>query len=248
MYNYKKKSAIILLPLFLLVYLASCSVQKYISYIDELSNERAIFSADNRLERIASLWTGHFSNKQVIQEGTTTTEVEQELIGRRVWQKKRPGEYWMYIGWFHANSYEKALSSGLAQITRISPDTSFMTFNRFASPESIPVFEWTKDQPFEDLTKEDLILAQEGCGSFIVSLGKNKYEMIAHKACFDPMSDLVQYFKINCTLSPKGILFNTLFLDKNKEVTVYYKDNRFDRFNKKELEEKYERTVLTSGS
>lgn len=238
----------LLLASLFLMSLASCSVQKSNTYIDELSNKEAILSANNRLEQIANLWTGHFSNKQAIKDGATTTDLEQEIIGRRIWKKNRPGEYWLYTGWFQSGSYEKAIAASIAQITRISPDTAFIAFYNFAAPETVPAFEWTQDQPFKNLSKDDLLPREEGCGSFIIRVGEGKYKMVANEACFGPMSDLVKYYKINGVLSPEHILFNTLFLNGEKEFVFSHKDNRFDRFNKKELEQKYEQTVLTSGS
>lgn len=229
-----------LLVLVVLLSLASCSNYKDVVYINELTQSQA---SNNRLERITNLWVGHFSNKKHL-ETTGQATAEQEIIGRRIWKKSRVDEYWIYAGWFQTGSYESALSSSIAQITRISRDTAFITFYKIKDGVEIDLYEWKKDKPFEKLKRSDLESCGEGCGSFLVEAEDGSYKVIANKPCYSPMSDQLKYYEIDATMTPTAIVFNTRFLDAQFNVLVNYKDNTFSRFSRSELEKKYESFAL----
>lgn len=235
----------LLLASLFVIGLASCSVQKSNTYIDELSNKENIFATNNRLEQVANLWIGHFSNKATVLSGTV--KAEQEVIGRRVWKKKRPNECWIYIGWFQAGSYEKALSGGLANIRRIAPDTLIMEWYDFIDAESMVPFEWAKDQPFNQFNKDELKPRSQDCGSIVIPKDDNTYEIISQAPCYRAMSDAVKYFKFTGTLSADILTFHTEFLNDKKEFLFAQRDNHYNRFSKEELENKYKNVVLTSN-
>lgn len=222
-----------------LFYLTSCSTQKTNIYISELT-QNPNKKTNNRLEQITNLWVGHFSNKASIEEGNSQMNVEQEIIGRRIWKKNRVGEYWIYAGWFQTDSYESALSSSIAQISKISPDTSFITFYRIKEGVEIDAYEWRKDAPFNNLKRSDLESSGEGCGSYIVRTQDGEFQAIAHNPCYSPMSAELRYYKIDAQLNKSGIIFNTKFLNDQMKVLIHYKDNTFLRYNKAQLEKKYE--------
>lgn len=232
----KNISLLSLLVLVTLLSFTSCSNLKDVVYINELTQDKV---SNNRLERITNLWVGHFSNQSSLKAGSDMT-AEQEIIGRRIWKKERVGEYWIYAGWFQTDSYESALSSSIAQITRISPDTAFITFYSIKEGVTIDPYEWKKDKPFNQLKRSDLQSCGEGCGSFIVAKGTEAYDVIANQPCYSPMSAQLKYYAIDATMQPSSITFNTKFLDDQFNVLVHYKDNTFTRFNRAELEKKYE--------
>jgi hypothetical protein len=232
-----------LLIIVVLLSFASCSSPKTSVYVNELT-QKSNNKSSNKLEQITNLWVGHFSNKASLEEGNSQVNVEQEIIGRRIWEKERFGEYWIYTGWFQADSYESALSSSIAQVTKISPDTAFITFYRIKEGVTIDEYEWRKAQPFNNLRRVDLESSGEGCGSYLVKSGDGAYRVIANNPCYNPISENIQYYKIDATLKEAGIVFNTKFLDEKFNVLVHYKDNEFLRYTKAELEEKYKSFVL----
>lgn len=232
--------------LFIIVVLCtfvSCSSTKSNIYIEQLT-EHSNNESLNKLEQITNLWVGHFSNKASIEKGNSSTSVEQEIIGRRIWEKERFGEYWIYTGWFQTGAYESALSSSIAQITKISPDTAFITFFRIKEGVTIDKYEWKKNQPFNNLKRLDLESCGEGCGSYLVKSGDGAYQVIAKNPCYNPVSEQLQYYKIDATLKKGTIVFDTKFLDKDFNVMVHYKNNTFLKYNKAELEKKYKSFVF----
>lgn len=232
----------LLLIVIVLLSFASCTTTKTNIYIDELT-QNPNKKSDNKLEQITNLWVGHFSNKAFV-EANSDKGGEQEVICRRIWKKERFGEYWIYAGWFQTDSYESALSSSIAQITKISPDTAFITFYRIKEGLNIDEYEWRKDAPFDNLKTTDLESSGEKCGSYLVKTTDGDYEAIAHGPCYSPMSADLKYYKIDAVLKNKGIFFNTKFLDAQFNVLIGYKNNAFLRLNKAELERKYENFVL----
>lgn len=232
----KKVSLLSLVACILLLYFSSCSNFKDMVYINELTQENV---SKNRLERITNRWVGHFSNKN---DKNKTSE--QEIIGRRIWKKSRVDEYWIYLGWFQTNSYESALSSSLAQITRIAPDTAYITFYQIKEETKIDPFEWKKDEPFEQLKRSDLEACRTSCGSFVVERSDGSCEVVANGPCYSPISNQIKYYKIDATLTASNILFHTKFLDKHFNVLIAYKNNVFSRFTRSELKKKYENFAL----
>ncbi|WMX14957.1 hypothetical protein [Aureispira sp. CCB-E] len=226
-------------------FFASCSTTNSSIYIDELT-QNPNKNTNNRLEHITNLWVGHFSNKMSIEKGYADTNVEQEIIGRRIWKKNRFGEYWIYSGWFQAGAYESALSSSIAQITKVSPDTAFIAFYRIKDRVEVDAYEWQKDEPFDNLKPSDLENCGEGCGSYLVREKDGSYRAIAKNPCYSPISAELKYYKIDAKLKKTSIVFNTKFLDEQLNVLVHYKDNTFFRFNKSELEKKYENFALAN--
>jgi hypothetical protein len=224
---------------------ASCSTTKTSVYIEELT-QSSVKKSNNRLEQITNLWVGHFSNKGFVEKNKTQGNIEQEVIGRRIWRSNRVGEHWIYTGWFQAGSYESALSSSIAQISKISPDTSFITFYRIKEEVNIDDYEWRKDAPFDKLKRSDLESSGDGCGSYLVKRADGGYDAIANNPCYSPMSAELEYYKIDAKLEPTGITFNTKFLDRQFNTVIAYKDNVFLRFNKIELEKKYESLLTTN--
>lgn len=215
-----------------LVAFTSCSNLKDVVYINELTQEKI---AKNRLERITNLWVGHFSNK-----GHEHGNAEQEIIGRRIWKKNRVDEYWIYTGWFQTDSYESALASSIAQVTRISPDTAFITFYGIKDDIEIDQYEWKKDQPFKNLKRSDLEDRGEGCGSFIIEQEGGGYKVIANKPCHNPISAQIQYYEIDAKMNSSAITFSTRFLDNQFNVVMTNDGAIFSRFTRSELEKKYE--------
>lgn len=230
-----------LLPLFavtaaLLWGFTSCSNYKDVVYINELTQTNV---SKNRLEHIANLWVGHFYNKE-----SAPTTGAQEIIGRRIWKQDRVDEHWVYLGWFQTDAYETALSSSLAQITKIAPDTAFITFYQIKEGIAIDPYEWKKDEPFKDLKRTDLRSGGEGCGSFIVAKDDGSYKVSANKPCYSAISTNINYYEIDAVLRPTQILFNTRFLDDQFNLVMSYKDNTFTRFTRTELEDKYEKFTM----
>ncbi|MGH1335704.1 MAG: hypothetical protein ACRBFS_06215 [Aureispira sp.] len=221
-----------LTTLLALIAFTSCSNIKDVVYINELTQEKI---SKNRLERITNLWVGHFSNK-----GQEQGNAEQEIIGRRIWKKNRVDEHWIYTGWFQTDSYESALSSSIAQITRISPDTAFITFYRIKDNIEIDPYEWKKDQPFKELKRSDLESCGEGCGSFIVDQEGGDYQVIANKPCHSPISAQIQYYEIDAKMTTSNITFSTRFLDSQFNIVMTNEGSIFSRFTRSELEKKYE--------
>lgn len=227
--------------LFIIVVLCtfvSCSSTKSNNYINKLT-ERSGENTTNRLEQITNLWVGHFSNKNSIGNGSSI-DAEQEVIGRKIWEKERMGEYWIYTGWFQADSYESALSSSIAQITKVSPDTAFITFYRIKEGLNIDKYEWRKDNPFSQLKLSDLESCGDGCGSFLVKGDNGTYQVLANKPCYDPISAKLKYYTVDATLSYTELIFNTKYLDDQLNTLMHYKNNTFSRLNKAELQKKYE--------
>jgi len=227
-----------LLVILVLLTFVSCSTTKSTVYIDELT-QKPKKESNNRLEEITNLWVGHFSNKDFVEKSNNEMNVEQEIIGRRIWAENRIGEYWVYLGWFQTNYYESALSSNISQIVRISPDTALIVSYRIKDGIDIGKYEWIKDKPFHNLKRNDIEICGEGCGSYIVKSKDGAYDVITKTPCYSPISDQLKYYTLDAKMNKEGIIFDTKFLDDKFNTLVHYTDNAFLRFNKKELEYKY---------
>lgn len=237
---FKQSHIVVFIALTIILTFTHCSNFKDVVYINELTQNKV---SENRLERITNHWVGHFSNKESL-KNNSQVKSEQELIGRRIWKKNRVGEYWIYAGWFQAGSYEKALSSNVAQITRISPDTAFITFYKIKDGLEIKDYEWKKDDPFKTIKRSDLESRGEGCGSFIVEKENGNYQVFANQPCYSPMSAQIKYYKINATLTSNKIIMNSRFLDDQFNVVLQHDNHIYSRFNRSELEKKYKDFAL----
>lgn len=230
--NIKKISSFVVLVIVLLSFIG-CSNFKEVVYINELTQKN---STKNRLERITNLWVGHFSNKE---QGANLGN--QETIGRRIWQKKRVDEYWLYLGWFQKDSYESALSSNIARVTKISPDTAFITFYQIKDNVEVDPYEWRKDEPFSDLNRSDLKDCRAGCGSFIVKRNDGAYDVIAKGPCYGPISDKIKYYEVNAVLTSEQVSLSSRFLDEKFNLVMARENNTYYKLTRPELEVKYER-------
>lgn len=218
----------------------SCVPTQSATYLEELSTSPKKNSTD-RLDQIANLWTGHFTNQQYIQSGKAAVNIEQEFIGRRIWRTERVGEYWLFLGWYPAGLYANPLSANIAQITRIAPDTAFITFYGIdrARLNANP-YEWAAERPYTDLRPDDLIHCGDGCGSYIVRDNKSNYQLVAGKApCYEDLSDVVKAYYINASVRSDRVVFNSYLLDHKNDTAVYYQDNTFQRLNRRALEKYY---------
>lgn len=237
------------LSFFFLLIMGSCNSNRVpVEQIDTMTKSSQDKVSNNRLERMANAWVGHFSNRKHIESGDTEMTIEQELIGRRIWKKARINEHWIYTGWYPANSYTTPLATSIAEITKIAPDTAFITFYRLPQhlKDKVDPYEWAKPQPFEEIERADLLSNGEDCGCYIVRGEKGGYELIAKGACYDDISDQLKYYIINATMKSDRIAFNTRLLDAEQKEMVNYQNNVFYRMNKKELEKKYVELPLTS--
>jgi hypothetical protein len=203
-------------------------------------------ATNNRLERMAMAWEGHFSNRKLIESGKTEMTIEQELIGRRIWKKARINEHWIYMGWYSAGSYANPLTSSIAEITKIAPDTAFITFYRLPENKEVDPYEWVKPVPFEQIERSDLISNGEDCGCYIVRGRKGGYKLIAKGDCYDDISDQLKFYRIDADMKTDKIAFDIRLKDDQGQEMVRYENNVFYRMSKKELERKYGALQLTS--
>ncbi len=231
----------------LVLFLGSCNSNRVpVEQIETMTQTNNNKASNNRLERIANAWEGHFSNRKQVESGKSEMTIEQELIGRRIWKKSRIGERWIYMGWYSAGSYANPLTNSIAEITKVSPDTSFITFYRIPESKELDPYEWVKAAPYEHVQRSELISNGDDCGCYIVRGEKGGYRLMAKGACNDDISDQLKYYRINATIKSDKITFDISLLDEHQQKMVHYKNNVFNRMNKKELERKYELLPLTS--
>lgn len=210
--------------------------------LTELSAVPKKNSTTSRLEHITNLWVGHFSNKKYVENTLSNATADQEYIGRRIWKTERVGEYWLYMAWYPTGLHTKPLAANIAQVTRIAPDTAFITFYKVDREflEENP-YEWTKDEPFSAFRPSDLEGCGVGCGSYIVPGRKGQYIMTnSGSTCNEKLSDVIEGYTIDGVLRPDKIVFNTYLIDDKGQTVVYYPDNTFTRLKKSDLEKRYE--------
>lgn len=241
-----KYSLLVFLSFLFLLLVGSCNSNRVpVEQVETMAptNDKV---SKNRLERMANAWVGHFSNRKHIESGRTEMTIEQELIGRRIWKKSRINEHWIYTGWYASNSYANPLVCSIGEITKVSPDTAFITFYRLPENVDINPYEWVKATPFENIARADLRSSGDNCGCYIVRKEKGGYRLIPKGVCYDDISDQLKYYVLSGTMKSDKIAFNTRLLDADQKEMVHYKNNVFYRMNRKELERKYTELPLTA--
>lgn len=222
------KPIVSILVLFTILYSINLAAQKSKSknyYLSDAKSVNEIVQINNKVERVANLFIGHFAkyNKE-------TGTINQELVGRRIW-KKRSGEIWIYLGWFKADFMESPINVFISKISQIAPDTILMESFDFPNKEKY-TGAWKEKEPFLDLVPGDLVVRPEGCRSYLIDNGDNKFKLFSQNLCYNPLSSAIEFSMTNGELDPKSLRIVTKFYDKEKKLLFESDGNKFIRSDK----------------
>lgn len=222
--------------LFCLYMLSACkggkdTTETYHYLTNSLSAEE-IRKTNNKLQRVANMWIGHFSNVDFVEKQSNPVVTEQEVIGVRVWPERTDG-IWVYIGWFTPDFSEEALSQGIFKVYKITPDTTGLEY--FTLPERADKYshEWMKKRPFAKMKPTDL-KQLSGCVSKVVKHQKDTYRVLPDPALCATDGDAgIAFIKLDILMGAEFIDFHTGFYTAEKTPIIQYKDgNLFKRLNK----------------
>ena len=219
---------------------------KTFDYTNVFYDAETLNQLENKLDRIVTLFSGHYSNRAQADTANSPLYREQEIICVPIFKDKRVGEHWIYIGWFAANSYQKPLAHAIFQIRKKDRDTlelvGYHKLPKEVEKENYS-WEWIKEKPFDQLDfKAMLALNPEPCTYPLIERKIGQVAWLRTQPCHDEISDLIHYHDVSADCSQDYIRFYSRFLDANQEYRFGYDQNpigqQFDRINKDQSKQK----------
>ena len=186
-------------------------------YLTDVKSAKEIAQLDNKLEKIANLFIGHFTSQSQTGENSA---LDQELIGRRIWQQ-RSGETWIYLGWFKADFIERPLYTSICKFSRVSPDTILMESFDYPDHEKY-MEEWMNKEPFQDLEPGDLMKQGADCGVYFVKNkdGDNKFTMLPKGLCHQPLNSTIEYSMLGGIAEPEALTTSNKLYGKDENLVI----------------------------
>ncbi|BDS09789.1 chromophore lyase CpcT/CpeT [Aureispira anguillae] len=213
--------------------------RKYkLPYLKDIKTAKEIAEIYNKFERFKYQILGHFSNKDQVDEGTTT-EPLQEFIVMPIFQD-RPNEFWVYLEFFSPELVDAPLDQRVEQYVQVSRDSFRMEVYYLKDPKKY-INAWKKETfPATSIRKDlirgdacDLIIAhqEDKPGTYkTVTPEEITCEMLTAKGA-------ARYVDLEFELSDDQYLMWFHFYDINKEHLKKSAQNglQFRRLKEKEM-------------
>lgn len=194
------------------------------NYLTNTKTAVEILQVENKLERLAYMFQGEFTNEEVAKVAKSSLFQHQDIICVPIWTDRK-GEYWLYWGWFKHGQPERSLAQAVWQITRLNRDTFELKFYQLPDEEerNYYAFEWQKEKPFNNLKTKDLIFT--GGRYAITEINENLYKLHPmerpHKY---PMSEKIKFINLQLEISPDTHHHFTNFYDESMVKVFGYDD------------------------
>ena len=182
----------------------------------------------DKSKRIFGLMTGHYSNQAQAQALDNPLYREQNLVIVPIWEEKRRGENWFYLGWFASGRLEQSLGEIIFRVERHSRDSFLATY--YLIKENYPL-EWQKQDAFGFLSPQELELGQ-GCLAYLTEVEVGKVIWEASDFCKHTVSDQIAHHRIKFVIEAPALKSFTHFYDTNKALIFGYPEDLpsiFDR-------------------
>ena len=194
--------------------------------------ERNLGESPTKIERVANLMYGHYSNQILADSLNHPAYLAQEVIILPIWQEKRKGEYWLYGGWFAPKQYEKALTQNIFELKPLGKDSFLIRLHQL---KDMPNLEWQKPNPFEDKSSKDLIF-MENC-EWLGIWKDGEFISKSTQVCSIDLGEQIQGIKMHNIYNKNGFVNLSNFYNAQGLVVFSYEDkpNQFDRLKKETL-------------
>jgi len=223
------KINLFLLSSSIVLFFFSCSntktVTKETSAYPQTAEE--IKALTTKIDKAYYSMLGEFSNKK--QADTTSSPYckDQIMRGIPIWTTKgRP--HWLCLGWFMESDPTKPIATGVFHLSKHSKDTFKLDYYTFPSNINLETV-WDAPAEFDAYAPTSFSL-QEGCSSFLVYKGDNKFEVSNDdNPCFNDISSHMKYFDMNATFTPEMQIHANSFFDVTKKLTMTYPPVLYER-------------------
>jgi hypothetical protein len=200
------------------------------NYLTDTKTAEEILTVENKLERLAYMFQGEFTNEDVAKVANSPLYQHQDMICVPIWTDRR-GEYWLYWGWFKHGQPERCLAQAVWQISRLNRDTFELKFYRLPEEEqeNYYPFEWRKEKPFANIRIKELIYT--GGTYAITEVKENLYKLhpLAKPQAY-PMSEKIKNINLSIELDPTKQQHFTNFYDENIVKIFGYDDTEDGNF------------------
>jgi hypothetical protein len=205
-------------------------------YTQHFKTPKEIEQMESKHDRIYYSFIGHYTNRaQADTASSPLLQQEQEIICIPIWQQRK-GEYWFYMGWFAAGSYERALLDGFARLSKTSRDTFEVRAYFLPKDEEYAKysFEWAQENAFSK-TDVKMINKNAQCVGWVVEKKPGVIEWIHESPCPHKISDQLDFIQIQADVTREYIRFYTTFFGPDQQRIFGYErpvGNQFDRISK----------------
>ena len=188
-------------------------------------------SETDKISRVLKTLCAHYTNKKQAQElQDELLYASQEMVLTPIWQEKRRGEHWFYLGWFPENQYKQSLGEGILQLKRHNRDS--FSLQIYPLDQNYPLA-WQEEKPFENLELKDL-KPVEGCQIWLQETQLGRLSLHTQGLCAYTMSDQIHYLQLHFEIDGLTLLDFSAYYDANRALIFAYPQDKPVIFQKRE--------------